>query len=96
MAVATRGGQVLANLLRVIGLFIVGVLVLFIVLTVLDANPANPLTQAVTYLAGFFDLGLSDLFVQPDPKISVAINYGIAAVVWLVITSVVTRLVRRF
>ncbi|MGE3288671.1 MAG: hypothetical protein AB7J32_21580 [Pseudonocardia sp.] len=93
---ATRGGAVLASLLRAIGLFIVAVLVLFIVLTVLDANPANPLTQLVTYLANLFDLGLSDLFVQPDPKISVAINYGVAAVVWLVITTVVTRLVRRF
>ncbi|MGD9530777.1 hypothetical protein [Pseudonocardia sp.] len=86
----------MASLLRAIGLFIVAVLVLFIVLTVLDANPANPLTQAVTYLANLFDLGLSDLFVQPDPKVAVALNYGIAAVVWLVITTVVTRLVRRF
>lgn len=95
MAVATRGGHLLANVLRAAGLFIVAVLVAYVVLTLLGANPANPLTQAVTYLTGFFDLGLSDLFVGFAPPLNLALNYGLAAVVWLVITSVVTRLVRR-
>jgi hypothetical protein len=81
--------------LRAIGLFIVAVLVVHILLTLLDANPANAFAQTVAYLANVFDLGLSDLFVQPNPKLSVALNYGVAAIIWLVITSLVTRLVRR-
>ena len=92
---ATRGGYVLANILRAIGLFIVAVLVLYVVLVVLGANPANAFYGFVAYLANLFNLGLSDLFLPPDERLRVALNYGVAAVIWLVITMLVTRLARR-
>lgn len=95
MALATRGGLVLANVLRAIGLFIVTVLVVHIILVLLDANPANAFASFISYLANVFDLGLSDLFLPPNEKLRVALNYGVAAVIWLVITTLVTRLARR-
>lgn len=98
MAVGTtarRGAGLLASVLRVIGLLIVAVLVVFIVLTLLDANFANTFAAAIRDLAGEFDLGLSNLFLPADPKIRVLLNYGVAAIIWYVITSVVVRLVRR-
>ena len=92
---ARRGFDALANVLRIIGMAIVAVLVIFIVLTLLDANPENGLTRLVTDLANTFGFGLGDLFQPEDPKVAVVLNYGTAALIWFVITSVVVRLVRR-
>jgi hypothetical protein len=92
---ARRGAGQLASVLRVVGLVIVAVLAVFIVLTLLDANFGNTFAAAVRDLAAYFDLGLSNLFLPANPKIGVLLNYGIAAVIWYVITSVVVRLVRR-
>ena len=92
---ARRGAGLLASVLRVIGLLIVAVLVVFIVLTLLNANFGNTFAAAVKDLAASFDLGLSNLFLPADPKIRVLLNYGVAAVIWYVITTVVVRLVRR-
>ncbi|MBN9101152.1 MULTISPECIES: hypothetical protein [unclassified Pseudonocardia] len=98
MAVGTtarRGAGLLASVLRIIGLLIVAVLVVFIVLTLLDANFGNTFAAAIKDLAGNFDLGLSNLFLPADPKVGVLLNYGVAAIIWYVITSVVVRIVRR-
>ena len=92
---ARRGLDALANVLRIIGMAIVLVLVVFIVLTLLDANPDNGLTTIVRDLANTFNLGLSDLFQPEEPKLAVALNYGTAALIWFAITTVVVRLVRR-
>lgn len=74
---------------------IVLILVVFIVLTLLDANPDNGLTTIVRDLANTFNLGLSDLFQPEEPKLGVVLNYGTAALIWFAITTVVVRLVRR-
>ncbi len=98
MAVGTtarRGMDALGNVLRIIGMAIVGVLVVFIVLTLLDANPDNGLTRIVTDLADTFSLGLGNLFQPEEPKLAVVLNYGTAALIWFAITTVVVRLVRR-
>jgi len=92
---ASRGGSILASVLRGIGLAIVAVLVVFIVLRLLDANPANTFAMFVEYLANVFDLALSNLFLPADDKLRVALNYGVAALIWLVITTLVARLARR-
>lgn len=92
---ARRGIDALANVLRIIGMAIVLVLVVFIVLTLLDANPENGLTSIVRDLANTFNLGLSDLFQPEEPKLGVVLNYGTAALIWFAITTVVVRLVRR-
>jgi hypothetical protein len=90
-----RGAGLLASALRFVGLLIVLVLVVYIVLTLLDANFGNTFAAAVRELANYFDLGLSNLFLPAQPKLAVALNYGVAALVWYVITVVVVRLVRR-
>jgi hypothetical protein len=90
-----RGAGLLASLVRIVGTLIVAVLVIHIVLTLLDANPANSFTIVVRDLADYFDLGLANLFLPAEPKLAVTLNYGTAALIWLVITAVVTRLIRR-
>ena len=71
------------------------VLVLHIVLTLLQANPANVVAALIARLAGTFDLGLSNLFLVDDPTLAVLLNYGAAALAWLLITAVVVRLASR-
>ena len=96
MAGATaRGADTVARVLRTIGYAIVAVLVLHIVLTLLQANPANVVASLVRRLASTFDLGLSNLFLVDDAMLAVLLNYGAAALAWLLITAVVVRLASR-
>jgi hypothetical protein len=72
------------------------VLVLGIVLVVLEANRSNDLVQfvrdAAAFLAGPFD----GLFNLQRHKVEVAVNWGIAAVVWYALGRLIARmLVRR-
>ena len=90
-----RAGNAVARALRTIGYAIVAVLLLHIVLTLLQANPANVVASLIRRLAGTFDLGLSNLFLVADPMLAVLLNYGAAALAWLLITAVVVRLASR-
>ena len=98
MAVGTatrRGAGAVASVLRVVGMLIVLVLVVFIGLTALDANFGNVWAAAVREAANYFDLGMANLFQPANHKVAVAMSYGTAALIWWVITAVVVRLVRR-
>lgn len=86
---------VAASFLRLIGLIIVAILVIHILLTAFGANAANPFATFIRDGANMLSLGLVDLFTQLPPKLATAVNYGIAAVAWLVITAIVVGIVRR-
>jgi len=90
-----RGVAIVATVLRIIGYLIVAVLVVHILLTVLDANPANTFATWVKRASDTFSLGLRNLFLPKNPKVAVGVNYGIAAVAWLLITQIVLGLLRR-
>lgn len=67
----------------------------------LKANEGNDLVTLIRDLADFFDLGFFDLenpvkaFGEPNGEVKTALfNYGIAAVVYLVIGRFVERIVR--
>ena len=94
-ATTRRGAGIVASVLRVVGMLIVLVLVLYIALFALDANFGNVWAAAVREAANYFDLGLANLFQPANPKVAVAMSYGTAALIWWVITAVVVRLVRR-
>ncbi len=96
MAGATaRAGNAVARALRTIGFAIVAVLVLHILLSLLQANPENVVAALIARLAETFDLGMSNLFLVADPMLSVLLNYGAAALTWLLIIAVLVRLVSR-
>jgi hypothetical protein len=90
-----RAVGAVATVLRVIGLVIVAILVIHILLSIFGANPANTFATFIRDGARMFSLGLSDLFTFADPRLTVGVNFGIAAVIWWVITSIVVGLVRR-
>jgi hypothetical protein len=90
-----RGVGAVGTVLQIVGTVVAGLLLLHIALTLLDANPANSLASFVRAFAATFGLGLGNLFTPSDPKIAVLLNTGAAAVIWIALTQIVVRLVRR-
>jgi hypothetical protein len=87
----------LASVVRWVGLAAAVILVIHVLLVAGEANPANWIAQSVGNLADVLSLGFKDLFNKPadDLKLRVLINYGIAAVFWLVVTGLLSRVLRR-
>ena len=71
------------------------VLVLAIVLTVLEANRSNDLVQLVRDAAGILAGPFDGLFTLDSNKAEKAVNWGIAALVWLALGRLVARLLLR-
>ncbi|MEV4077611.1 hypothetical protein [Nonomuraea fuscirosea] len=102
---ARPGGPVLTVWQRVVGALVYLVrlasrvaalaLVLHAVFTVFSANPANVWYRFVETLATTLSLGLANLFRFADPHLTTIVNYGLAAVVWLIIGSALASLIRR-
>lgn len=91
----TRIAAVVATLIRIVGGVIVLILVAHVLLTLGHANPTNGISMFVAYWADRLQLGFRDLFNPADARTRLVVNYGVPAVVWLVVTWVLVRLVRR-
>ncbi|MDX6551703.1 MAG: hypothetical protein QOH74_191 [Gaiellales bacterium] len=87
--------SVLAGLVRWIGLIFAAFLVLYVVFVVGSANQENGIVSFVKGWAESVSLGFKDLFQPSDPKLSVLVNYGIAAIFWLVVSGIVAKVIRR-
>ena len=74
---------------------VVLVIVAGILLIVLEANPANDIVDVVTDVADFLVSPFERLFTIDDRKGEVAVNWGIAAAVYLVVGRIVAGLVSR-
>jgi len=82
---AWRAGSILATGVRVLTLLFAVVLVAHIALVVVGVNPTN---GVASFLRGFADtvvLGFRDLFLPADPTIMLVVDYGVAAVFWVVV-----------
>lgn len=84
-----------ASIVRWVGLLIALVLVVHVILVMGNANPDNGISSFVRQTADMFVLAFKDLFNPEDAKLRVLVNYGLAAVFWLVVSMIVARLIRR-
>jgi hypothetical protein len=94
----TRAVGLLADVVRWAGLAAAVVLVLHVLLVAGEANPANGIARFINDLADLADLaslGFKDLFTPEDAKLRVLVNYGIAALFWLALSTFLSRLIRR-
>ncbi len=91
----SRAASLLVGVVRLVCGVAALVLVAHVVLTIGDANPANGITVFVARWADRFAFGFRDLFAPADASLRVLVNYGAAAIVWLIIGAMITRLVRR-
>lgn len=82
----------LAGVVRAVAAVVVGIIVVAIVLVVLGANESNTIVNAIhdagSWLAGPFK-GIFDL---EGRKADVAVNWGIAAVVYAIVAGLLVRL----
>ena len=74
---------------------VAAIIVAGILLVVLEANRSNDIVNAVLDAARWLAGPFKDLFTIDNRKTEVAVNYGIAAVVYLAIGSVIARILRR-
>lgn len=86
----------LAGVVRWAGLIVVVILVIRVLLTVGGANPDNGITSFITSWSDPLAWGFKNLFTPSDAKLRILVNYGIAALFWLVVSSILARIVRRF
>ena len=92
VAVAAGG---LARVVRLVVAVVVLIIVAGILLVVLKANPANSIVSEVhdwaRWLAGPFD----GMFSFHNAHVAIAVNWGIAAVVYLFVGGLIARLIGR-
>jgi hypothetical protein len=97
MATVTRSNVVgvLAGVVRWVGLIFALVLVVHVLLTVGHANPDNGITEFFSATADPLALAFKSLFTPDNAELRVLVNYGLAALFWLIVSSVLSRLIRR-
>jgi hypothetical protein len=96
MATYVRGGRATAGtVVRVIGTIIAVILVAHILFALLGANPNNPLVVFVAQWADALAIFFRGLFATGSDALNVILNYGLAAVFWLVITGLIARVLYR-
>lgn len=85
----------LAGVARWLGLIFAVILVLHVIFVIGEANPDNGIAEFVRSWSDGLSLGFQDLFTPDDPKLRTLVNYGIAAIFWLVVSAIVAKIIRR-
>ena len=89
------GAGLLARVVQLVVAVVVLIIVAGILLVVLNANPTNSIVSEVhgwaRSLAGAFD----GIFSFRNPHTAIAVNWGIAAVVYLLLGGLIVRLLGR-
>ncbi len=84
----------LASLIMVVAVLVALVLALHILFVILRANPDNAIVQFVEGLAGTLAWRFEGLFLLTRESVEVLVNFGLAAVVYLIVGAVLARLLR--
>jgi hypothetical protein len=92
---ANRVISLLATVVRVVAAVIGGIILLHAVFVLFEANPSNPLVELTTGVRDTFGWFTKNLFSTDDPKIGEAINDAIAALIYVVVGSFLSKLIVR-
>jgi hypothetical protein len=85
----------LGRVIRIITGLVVGVIVIGIVLHLLDANAGNGIVSAVYDVAGWLASPFDNVFHLDDAKGTIAINWGLAALVYAIVGMLIASLLVR-
>lgn len=95
MAVRTRSSYGAASVVMTIATAIAAVIVLGIVFVLLGVNLNNDIVHFFMEIARFFAGPFSDLIPQDTQKLNYVVNWGIAALVYLIVGAILARIIRR-
>jgi hypothetical protein len=84
-----------AAIVNAVGSVLALILALHIIFVLVGTNPANALVNFVGQWADAFAVWFRDLFTTGNVTVDLILNYGLAAVFWLLVTGVLARLVHR-
>jgi hypothetical protein len=90
-----RGLWGIARLVALITAGVVALIVIGIVLVLVDANRNNEIIDWLVGAAGWLAEPFDNVFKLDDRKDSVAVNYGLAALVYALVGGLIVRLLRR-
>ena len=85
----------LARVVDVVTAVVAVVIAVGVLLVVLEANPANSIVDALLDAARWLVGPFEDFFTLDDPKLQVAVNWGLALVVYVLVGRGVSTLLRR-
>jgi hypothetical protein len=85
----------LARMVTLVAAVVAAIVVIGILLVVLGANQSNELVKAIMDAARWLAGPFRDLFSLDSHKATVAVNWGIAAVVYLAAGRLIARLLLR-
>jgi hypothetical protein len=94
-AARRRAVGLLATAISVVTTIVVLVLAVHIVFVAFEANTGNDLVNWFGDRATDLCWQFKDVFQPDNPKAEVAVNYGLAALVYLVVGRILVNLVRR-
>ena len=90
IAAAARG---LIRLIRLAAGIVAAIIVLGILFIVLEANPGNAIVSAVDVVARALVGPFDGMFALDDAKTEIVVNWGIAALAYLIVGAVIGRLI---
>ena len=82
----------LARIVRLVTALVVGFIVVGIVLHLLDAHASNGLVSFVYDVANWLTTPFHNLFSPGGAKANIAVNWGLAAVVYAIVGGLIARL----
>jgi hypothetical protein len=95
-AVTARSGmRGIARIVSLVTSVVVGLIVVGIVLVLLEANRDNAIVDWLVGAAGWLAAPFDNVFSMDSRKERIAVNYGLAAVVYALVGGLILRLLRR-
>jgi hypothetical protein len=85
----------IARLIRLATFIIAGIIVAAIILQVVGANAGNTIVKDIHDVARTLVGPFKNVFTVKSPKASIALNWGLAALVWLVVGGLIASLITR-
>jgi hypothetical protein len=92
---SARVFEIVATVVRVVCSVIAAVIVVYAIFVLFEANPANGLVSFARGWREDFGWFTIDLFTPEDPKIRETINSALAAVVWVIVGTLISKLLVR-
>jgi hypothetical protein len=74
---------------------IAAIIIVGIVLVLIKANPSNDIVNFILDLGRFFTRPFRDMFPRSNPRQDILLNWGIAAIVYLIVGAILARIARR-